>query len=88
MLLERIEVAVGVEDFQIVDDAPRGDQAVDRLADRYAPCAQREVVPRRGEGDRAARHADEGRPPSRPPAFEEFNSESCPSLLPNCSSQD
>src|SRR4051794_4825580 len=61
MLLERIEVAVGVEELQTVEDAARGDQAIDRLADRDAALAQRDVVRGGGQRDGGARHIDEGK---------------------------
>lgn len=51
MIDERIEIAVAVQQGNPIDDTPRRDQRVDRLADRYPTVAQAAVIARGFGGD-------------------------------------
>src|SRR5208282_6913358 len=51
MLLERIEIVVAVEQFVARFQAESCDQAVDGLADSYAPLPQQTVVLGRSHGE-------------------------------------
>ena len=56
MLLDRIEIPVGMEQAMPVLHAEGGDQHVDRLVDGGAPGAERTVIPGTGQDDPASDH--------------------------------
>src|SRR3989304_189920 len=60
MLCEWVEIAVGVEELQILGNAEGGNQGVDGLADGEAPFSQGAVVLRALQGHLDAHHLHQG----------------------------